>query len=88
MVAIEIKDLVKIFKGKKGAKVDALKGVSLSVESVMGVNATIKPSTRTWHVAGLAFGRVGGLRDTPLPTGAARRDMANRGLALPDVSAT
>ena len=54
----------------------------------MGENAMMKRFTRTWHVAGLAFGRVGLLRDTPLPTGAARRDMANRGLALPDVSGT
>ena len=54
----------------------------------MGVNATMKPFTRSWHVAGLAFGRVGGLRDTQLPTGAARCDMANRGRSLPDVSGT
>ena len=38
----------------------------------MGVNATMKPSTRTWHVARLAFGRVGRLRDAQLPAGAGR----------------
>ena len=48
----------------------------------------MKPFTRTWHVAELAFGRVGGLRDTQLPTSAARCDMANRGRSFPDVSGT
>jgi hypothetical protein len=54
----------------------------------MGVNATMKPASRTWHVARLAFGRVGRLRDTQLPTGTARCDMANRGQSLADVSGT
>jgi hypothetical protein len=49
----------------------------------MGVNATMKRSTWTRHFAGLPFGRVGGLREAPLPTGAARRVMANRGALGP-----
>jgi hypothetical protein len=52
----------------------------------MGVNATMKLSTRTWQVAGLAFDRVGRLRDTQLPTGAAGCDMTHRARSLPDVS--
>ena len=42
----------------------------------------MKPFIRTLHVAGLAFGRVGGGRDSQLPNGAARCDVADRGRSL------
>ena len=50
MLAIEIKDLDKTFKGKKGTKVNALTGVSLSVESgdvfgFLGPNGAGKSTT-------------------------------------------